>query len=395
MKIAIQQLRSSLLRGLGLCGSLHAGKSAVEVLTTLGTLQLDSIRVTGLRNHELAILARVGDPGLSYEHMVYKERRFFETHYPIHAVRYDWLNGFRMAFGDSSNKNTESREALEVVRRDLLEYISSHGPVSAQDLDSDRVRGGFSTIKATTKALEQLFFDGRIMIADRTSNFHRIFELTEHVAPEFSALPTMSDSDYWDFLISSAMEVLKVGTIDQISRRVRIHYGQWRRGLSIKVIRDKVKGYLEKSGAVKFQLKESKDNYWGTSHFAEVFEEPIEPDSHVRIIPPLDNLLFSRERFKQLFELEYLFEAYKPKDQRKYYYGMPVLYRGKIVAILDIKLADSIWRIVGGEIFEPATPLEAFRHGISRVALRAGAQSIETTANLGPKWRRYVDQGIN
>ncbi|GGH14897.1 hypothetical protein GCM10008013_08800 [Paenibacillus segetis] len=54
---------------------------------------------------------------------------------------------------------------------------------------------------------------------------------------------------------------------------------------------------------------------------------------HVRILAPLDNLLWDRNLIKELFNFEYRWEVYKPAVDRQYgYYVLPVLYGDQLIA---------------------------------------------------------------
>jgi uncharacterized protein len=51
------------------------------------------------------------------------------------------------------------------------------------------------------------------------------------------------------------------------------------------------------------------------------------------IIAPLDNLIWDRRFTDELFDFSYVWEVYKPVDQREYgYYVLPVLYGDRFVA---------------------------------------------------------------
>ena len=105
------------------------------------------------------------------------------------------------------------------------------------------------------------------------------------------------------------------------------------------------------------------------------------------MIPPLDNLLFNRKRFTQLFGLDFKFEAYTPLHQRRYYFAMPVIHGDHVVAMLDAKKAGHEWRIVGFEQLAPA-PVEALRNAIHRLARHAGCTKVTASARLPREVRK-------
>ncbi|MFP3339879.1 crosslink repair DNA glycosylase YcaQ family protein, partial [Micrococcus sp. SIMBA_131] len=53
-------------------------------------------------------------------------------------------------------------------------------------------------------------------------------------------------------------------------------------------------------------------------------------------LPPLDNLLWSRERIKDLFDFDYKWEIYTPRVKRQYGpYAMPILYGDRLIGRMD------------------------------------------------------------
>ncbi len=90
-RVSAADLRRFLLDRLGLAGPLRPAGEAARLATDLAMIQIDSIRVTGLRNHELAWLARSEASVADFYAMLYERGEFRETHYPVFAVRRDWV----------------------------------------------------------------------------------------------------------------------------------------------------------------------------------------------------------------------------------------------------------------------------------------------------------------
>jgi uncharacterized protein YcaQ len=58
----------------------------------------------------------------------------------------------------------------------------------------------------------------------------------------------------------------------------------------------------------------------------------------VHILNPFDPLIIQRKRLQAIFDYEHRFEAYVPKEKRRYgYFAQPVLVGDAIVAVLDLK----------------------------------------------------------
>src|SRR5262249_26538915 len=154
-------------------------------------------------NHELAWLARGEATVADFYAMLYQRGAFIETHYPVFAVRRDWVPVLSTSLLDQRPATRVARRRLKPLMQKLEDHIRTHGAVGPAAFDSHRVPGGFNTIKATTKALEQMWMDRRLQIAGRTPHFHRLFDLTERVLPELAdkAAPTLPE--YERFLLRS------------------------------------------------------------------------------------------------------------------------------------------------------------------------------------------------
>ena len=58
----------------------------------------------------------------------------------------------------------------------------------------------------------------------------------------------------------------------------------------------------------------------------------------MHFLSPFDPLVIQRKRFHQFFGYDHRFEAYVPKEKRKFgYFGLPVIEGDRAVAVLDLK----------------------------------------------------------
>jgi uncharacterized protein YcaQ len=383
-QVSQAELRAFLLDRLGLRGPLWKSGEATQRARDLGMWQIDSIRVTGLRNHELAWVARAEEPASAFYDLLYKQAAFRETHYPLFAVRQDWLPLLLTGFSDFRPRHKTGRRRYLPLMQKIKDHIRVNGPVTVADFESRRVIGGFNTIKATTKALDYLFYDREIQIVGRTPNFHRVFDLTERCEPHLHGWTPPECAEYEHFLIVSALAVLKIDTADRIASRVALHYGSWR-GESIKRFRALVAAKLpEVARPVTVADLPGTPAYWYLPEDEAGWQRAaIEEEPLLRVIPPLDQLLYSRGRFADLFGVDYKFEAYTPADQRRYYFAKPLVFGDRVVGLVDAKLDRTgkvpVWQVAGLDLMHPV-PHDALRHGLQRVARLAGADRIKVTA---------------
>lgn len=400
-QVSASELRAFVLERLGLLGPIWSAARASAAARDLGMIQMDSIRVCGLRNHELAWVARTEASVPALYEALYGHGHFRETHYPVFATRRDWLPHLVTAFADVPERAKEGRRRLAPVMRQVMKHIREHGPSGPADFASERIVGGFNTVKATTQALEYLWTDRKLQIAGRTDNFHRLFDLTERTAPELLGWKKPAKRDYEGFLFDSGLAVLKAATARQLAGRVAIHYGNWR-GPSMKPSQALVDRHLteERARAVVVADLPDRPVYWyrpedeaGWENAARAMDGAAPADGGLRILPPLDNLLFSRRRLAELFGFDYKFEAYTPISERRFYFALPILHRDRLVGVVDAKLDRSGrhpgWNIVGLELGEGVPP-DALRAGIHRLARIAGAEKVAVTTRAPRDLKRAL-----
>ena len=70
-------------------------------------------------------------------------------------------------------------------------------------------------------------------------------------------------------------------------------------------------------------------------------------DRIVRFLPPLDNLLWRRDRVLDVFGFRYLWEGYLPVARRRYgHYAMPILVGSRLIGRIDPRLDRPRRRLV-------------------------------------------------
>jgi uncharacterized protein YcaQ len=77
----------------------------------------------------------------------------------------------------------------------------------------------------------------------------------------------------------------------------------------------------------------------------------VRDDGRMRILAPLDPLLWDRKLVRQIFDFDYVWEVYKPKSERRWgWYVCPLLHGGELVGRIEAHvnekklLVDRIWR---------------------------------------------------
>jgi uncharacterized protein YcaQ len=389
------ELRRFLLDRQGLWGPFWPEKDATARAVDLAMWQIDSIRITGLRNQEIAWAARSASAPSHFYDLLYGQSALVETHYPIFATRRDWLGHISESLADPATFRTPITKRLKKVMAEVEAYIRANGPTGPGSFKSRRIVGGFNTIKETTRALEVMFAQRKLVVAGRDKNFQRLFDLTERRVPELvqPASPRAKDwrKSYDNFLVRSALQVLKLATAEQIAQRTHHHYGPWRPGGGIKRWREHVTRALEEGVARPAQAVDLPEQpvYWYLPEDEAAWSAPASNDAPTRLLAPLDHLLYSRPRAKELFGLDYKFEAYTPAHKRRFYFALPVLQGERVVGMVDGKLDGKTWWLRRLELAEDA---DAERLGIAirRFARLAGAERVGVRARVPQRLKDAV-----
>jgi uncharacterized protein YcaQ len=100
-----------------------------------------------------------------------------------------------------------------------------------------------------------------------------------------------------------------------------------------------------------------------------------------------------------LFDFDFVWEVYKPEQQRRFgYYALPVLWGDRLVARFDSKLdrATNTFVILGFWLEDEAlgddeTFAEALARGFARFLAFLGASRLDTTAIREPVLRQCLE----
>ena len=319
--------------------------SVVALIERLGCIQLDPLDPMGT-NADLVVMARLDqvDRGDVYreaysgafEHFA-KVRCLLPAsafpHYRQRSVEASWWRLKRR------------REKVDATVVDEVEAeVRELGPCTARALtDRGRVEpldwsGWKGTPKATSMALEILWTDCRIVVAGRRGR-QKLYDVPERaLGPIASATPT-ENFEQWAVLHRARCAGL-------LPRRG----GPWWSSLT-EVRRSPLIGQLIEEG----QLVEVRVEGMAGAHLAPPAFLEADPstlfgaaasDDAMRILGPLDSLLWDRKLVRAIFGFDYLWEVYKKPHLRRWgWYVMPLLHRGQLVGRIEGRAVGEELRI--------------------------------------------------
>lgn len=312
-------------------------KTLLNTIDKIGLLQLDTINVVA-RNHYLVLLSRLGpyNPA-DFEELLYPDRRLFEQR--VHEAclvpiqDYIHFSPVILARREKPHRKIDrlgnsAKEVLEMV----LTEVEKRGPLTSRDFEDPRPHNkGWWDWKPAKLALEILFEHGYLMI-DRRVNFHRHYDLTERVLPKkIGQSETLDDWKRWVTLRS--LRCMGVATVRQISDYYRQQKTDVWAAIQM-LIREGVVAPVAVEGWKETAYVHVKD----ISTIRQIEGGSLKPKITV-LLPPFDNLIWDRNRVRDLFGFDYHVELYLPTvKKRQYgYYVMPILHNGQLVGRLDIK----------------------------------------------------------
>jgi hypothetical protein len=357
-----------------------------RVVDAVGLLQIDSVNVLS-RAHYLPLFSRLGAyPRETLDRLTHHEpagarrgrrggaekRELFE--YWAHEaslvpVELQPLLRWRMARVDDlawGSISRVGRDRPELVEW-LLEQVRERGPIRASELAVPARRSGeMWSWSEEKKALEHLFFRGRIAAARRV-NFERLYDLAERVLPaDVLAAPTPPEDEAQRRLLLYSARRLGVATEPDIGDYFRLPRAESKARLA----------ELVEAG----DLLPARVEGWDREAYVPA---DLQPRSRLRtraLLSPFDSLIWRRERAERLFGFRYRIEIYTPASKRQFgYYVLPFLLGDRLVARVDLKSDRQAGVLrVQGAFAEPGVEADAVAE-----ALAAELRAMSAWLGLG------------
>jgi uncharacterized protein YcaQ len=331
MKLTTRQLRRYLSR-LHFETPSHAAEPHDQVLEQVarrGCIQYDPLNVAG-RNADLVLQSRI--PGYKPEHLhtaLYDKRLLldgFDKNLAIYPVS-DYPFFGRARKSGAWYINDAVRHSFEYV----LHEISHRGPLCSDDLPlNEKVDWPWGKTKRARAALESLWMRGDLVLHHR-KGARRFYDLAgRHIDSAILSAPDPNPTDEaycaWQFLRRvGSVGVLGGGASDALlgtSMKAAA-----RQKAVDQLLRDGLLTQVSAEGLIRPLYLRAQD--------VRTLEDALksEPDGKMRVIAPLDNLIWDRKLIEALYGFEYRWEVYVPSGARKYgYYVLPVHFRDDFVA---------------------------------------------------------------
>jgi len=204
------------------------------------------------------------------------------------------------------------------------------GPLPIRDIDDDVLTEKehlWQSRKPSKRALQLAFYNGAATVSERNGML-KTYELTaRHFGWDKPPKPA-SAAEGTAYLLDRALRAQGLVSLDSVCHLDAPSKPAIRKLIARRVRRGELVP-LALDGAGKVE-------HWATPEALESRGEGA--IDLVHILSPFDPLIIQRKRTHLIFDYEHRFEAYVPKEKRKFgYFALPVLVGEEIVAALDLK----------------------------------------------------------
>lgn len=305
-------------------------EAVTKAVQHLGYVQIDTINVIERCHHHI-LYNRIPEYRPTYLKRAQSvDKTVFE--YWTHALSYLPTKDFKFyvrqmkrvsAPGSSWYKKVSSQDYAKVKR------LLKSGPISIRDIKDDVLvekEHLWGSVKPSKKALQLGFYKGDFVIGERDGMLKK-YDLTERHFGWTVKPKSIKETEYGVYLIDRALRAQGIISLDSIC-----HLEQSERRKQVtKLIQKKI----DLKELIEVEIQDSNKPHWIKP---QILESKIEASRLVHILSPFDPLIIQRKRVSQFFDYNHLFEAYLPKEKRKYgYFTLPVLIGNNIEALLDLK----------------------------------------------------------
>jgi uncharacterized protein YcaQ len=204
--------------------------------------------------------------------------------------------------------------ANDSFRRDVLDLLSSSGPLASRDVPDTSVvpwaSSGWTNDRNVTQMLELLMMRGEIAIAGRVGR-ERLWDVAGRVYPADVAVPPAADAAR----IRNERRLASLGIARRRTTKMPIEP-------------------VDVADAGEPAVVEGVKGEWRVDPAA--LREDFE--GRTALLSPFDRLVYDRRRAEELFDFEYTLEMYKPAAKRRWgYFALPVLHGDRLVGKVDAK----------------------------------------------------------
>jgi uncharacterized protein YcaQ len=298
----------------------------------LGYVQIDTIHVIERCHHHI-LWNRIPAYRRADLHQAQSvDKSVFE--YWTHALSYVPAKDFRFFIPAMKLHRREGHRWFSEVKpvdlHKVMRLLKKDGALTIRDIEDDvlveKVHA-WASRKPSKRALQLAFYEGWVTISERNGMLKTYELMDRHFG--WGRLPKAASArEITVYLLDRSLRAQGVVSLDSICHLDAPSKKQVRRLIEARVRRKEL-APVALQGA-------GKQEHWAQPETLETAGNGAV--ERVHILSPFDPLIIQRKRTQLIFGYQHLFEAYVPKEKRRYgYFALPVLVGDEIVAALDLK----------------------------------------------------------
>jgi uncharacterized protein len=307
-------------------------QATAAAVAHLGYVQIDTINVIERCHHHILWnrIPQYRRADLSQAQSV--DKSVFE--YWTHALSYVPAADVRYFLSAMRRHRREGHRWLKSVApadlRKVMRLIRRDGALTIRDIEDDVLTEKehlWASRKPSKRALQLAFYTGALTISERTGMLKTYDLMERHFGWDRPPKPA-SAAEAIGYRLDRALRAQGVVSLDSICHLDAPSKPAVRRLIEARVRRGELVP-LVLEGAPKL-------THWARPET--LARQPgVSPDL-AHILSPFDPLIIQRKRTEFIFGYDHRFEAYVPKEKRKFgYFALPVLVGEEIVAAIDLK----------------------------------------------------------
>ncbi len=298
----------------------------------LGYVQIDTIHVIERCHHHILWNRIPAYRRSDLHHAQTIEKSVFE--YWTHALSYVPAKDFQFFIPAMKLHRREGHKWFKEVKpadlRKVMRLLRKGGALTVRDIEDDvlveKVHA-WASRKPSKRALQLAFYQGRVTIAERDGML-KTYELMERHFGWEKLPKAASDREITCYLLDRGLRTQGVVSLDSIC-----HLDAPNK----KAVRQLIAARTRAKELVPVAIAGAgKQEHWARPEELESVQGLA--SERVHILSPFDPLMIQRKRSGLIFGYEHCFEAYVPKEKRRFgYFALPILAGDTVVAALDLK----------------------------------------------------------
>lgn len=305
--------------------------AVADAVAHLGYVQIDTINVIERCHHHILRTRIPNYRRADLRQAQSVDKSVFE--YWTHALSYVPARDFRFFIPDMRLHRREGHKWFASVKpadtRKVMRLLRQ-GALTIRDIEDDVLTEKehlWASRKPSKRALQLAFYCGAVTISERNGML-KTYDLTQRHFGWDRPPKAAAASEITAYLLDRALRSQGIVSLDSIC-----HLDAPRKKAMAQLVERRVR----RGELVPVALEGAgKAAHWVAPG---ALENPGEGGAGlVHILSPFDPLIIQRKRTHLFFDYEHRFEAYVPKEKRKFgYFALPVLVGEDIVAAIDLK----------------------------------------------------------